>query len=127
LSKARVSARAHAARTLQSGPASPCASGATRPPPNPISKKMLNGTSILVTGGTGSFGKTFIRTVLDRYPTLRRVVVYSRDELKQYEMGQMPEFKDPRMRWFIGDVRDADRMARAMEGVDIVVHAAALK
>jgi UDP-N-acetylglucosamine 4,6-dehydratase/5-epimerase len=89
---------------------------------------MLNDKSILITGGTGSFGKAFVRTVLARYPTIRRVVVYSRDELKQYEMAQMfSEHQHPGMRYFIGDVRDEARLRRALEGIDVVVHAAALK
>ncbi len=89
---------------------------------------MLSTKSILVTGGTGSFGKKFIKTILEQYPTVRRVVVYSRDELKQFEMSQQfsPE-KYPQIRYFIGDVRDRDRLRRAMEDIDIVVHAAALK
>lgn len=85
---------------------------------------MFNDKAILVTGGTGSFGKSFIRALLDRHQP-RRVVVYSRDELKQYEMQQ--EFDDPRMRFFIGDVRDRERLIQAMRGIDFVVHAAALK
>ncbi|MBD3257706.1 UDP-N-acetylglucosamine 4,6-dehydratase (inverting) [candidate division GN15 bacterium] len=89
---------------------------------------MLTNKSILVTGGTGSFGKSFVRTVLKKYPRVRRVVVYSRDELKQFEMAQLfPPDKYPQMRFFIGDVRDKERLARAMEDVDVVVHAAALK
>lgn len=88
---------------------------------------MLNGKSILVTGGTGSFGKRFIRTVLHRYSP-RRLIVYSRDELKQYEMSKrFPESVYPAMRYFLGDVRDYDRLLRALKGVDYVVHAAALK
>jgi len=91
-------------------------------------KFSLNGKALLVTGGTGSFGKAFIRTVLERYPEVQRLVVFSRDELKQYEMEQkFPIQKHPGLRYFIGDVRDGDRMRRALEGVDIVVHAAALK
>jgi UDP-N-acetylglucosamine 4,6-dehydratase/5-epimerase len=89
---------------------------------------MLNNKSILVTGGTGSFGKAFVRTVLQRYPGVKRLVIFSRDELKQFEMAQ--EFSPrefPQLRFFIGDVRDAARLKRACEGVDIVVHAAALK
>ena len=89
---------------------------------------MLENKSILITGGTGSFGKAFTQTVLERYPGIRRLVIYSRDELKQFEMSQ--EF-DPAdyggLRYFIGDVRDQDRLKRAMEGIDIVIHAAALK
>lgn len=81
------------------------------------------GKTILVTGGTGSFGKKFIQKVLEK--NIKKVIIYSRDELKQYEMAQ--EFKDPRLRFFIGDVRDKDRLYRAFEGVDIVIHAAALK
>lgn len=89
---------------------------------------MLNDKSILVTGGTGSFGKAFVKTVLERYPDVKRLVIYSRDELKQFEMAQMfPPDKHPALRYFIGDVRDGDRLRRAMEGIDTVVHAAALK
>lgn len=89
---------------------------------------MLDNTSILITGGTGSFGKAFVKTLLERHPGVRRIVVFSRDELKQYEMAQLfPERKYPCMRYFIGDVRDAQRLQRALEGVDVVVHAAALK
>ncbi len=87
----------------------------------------LNGKSILVTGGTGSFGKKFIQTVLERYEP-RRVIVFSRDELKQYEMGiDLSPQKYPALRYFIGDVRDADRLDMALRDVDVVVHAAALK
>src|SRR5918993_1263327 len=88
----------------------------------------LNNKSILVTGGTGSFGKKFVETVLTKYPGVKRLVIYSRDELKQYEMAQTfspQEYKA--IRYFIGDVRDAERMKRACEGIDIIVHAAALK
>ncbi len=89
---------------------------------------MLSGKSILITGGTGSFGRRFIATVLERFPTVRRVVVFSRDELKQYDMAQeYPLSQYPQVRFFIGDVRDRNRLYRAMEGIDIVVHAAALK
>ncbi len=89
---------------------------------------MLNGKSILVTGGTGSFGKEFIKTILRDYPEIERVVVLSRDEFKQFEMSNMPEFKDnSKLRFFIGDVRDKDRLYRAFDGIDIVIHAAALK
>ena len=82
----------------------------------------LNGHAILVTGGTGSFGKQFIKTVLERYKP-SRLIVYSRDELKQFEMAQV--FNDPCMRYFIGDVRDGPRLRQAFRGVDFVVHAAA--
>ncbi|MDP1905961.1 MAG: UDP-N-acetylglucosamine 4,6-dehydratase (inverting) [Pseudomonadota bacterium] len=85
---------------------------------------MFNDKSILVTGGTGSFGKLYIRTLLARYRP-RRLIVYSRDELKQFDMQQ--EFNDPCMRYFIGDVRDGERLNQAMNGVDYVIHAAALK
>ena len=89
---------------------------------------MLNGKNVLVTGGTGSFGKKFVETVLKNYPDVKKLIVYSRDELKQFEMYQMfPESKYPAMRYFIGDVRDAERMKRACEGVDVIIHAAALK
>lgn len=89
---------------------------------------MLIDKSILVTGGTGSFGKAFVRTVLERYPEVRRLVIFSRDELKQYEMQQVfPASQFPCLRYFIGDVRDEARLRRALEGIDIVVHAAALK
>ncbi len=89
---------------------------------------MLTGKSILVTGGTGSFGKKFISTILQRHSSVRRLVVYSRDELKQFEMAQMyPPDRYPQLRYFIGDVRDRERLIQAMEGIDIVVHAAALK
>ena len=88
---------------------------------------MLNNKTILVTGGTGSFGKKFIQTVLGRYKP-KKVIVYSRDELKQFEMQQeFPKTPSSPMRYFIGDVRDYSRLKRAMDGVDIVIHAAALK
>jgi UDP-N-acetylglucosamine 4,6-dehydratase/5-epimerase len=85
---------------------------------------MLNDKSVLVTGGTGTFGRSFVRAVLQRYRP-RRLVIFSRDELKQYEMQQ--EFGSSVMRYFIGDVRDAERLSSAMNGVDVVIHAAALK
>jgi UDP-N-acetylglucosamine 4,6-dehydratase len=83
----------------------------------------LNNKTILVTGGTGSFGKRFIKIILEH--DIKKVIVFSRDELKQYEMAQ--SFTDPRIRFFIGDVRDKERLYRAFDGVDIVIHAAALK
>lgn len=89
---------------------------------------MLNGYKILVTGGTGSFGKKFVETVLKKYPDIKRLVIYSRDELKQFEMAQLyPRDKFPQVRFFIGDVRDGKRLLRACEGIDVIVHAAALK
>lgn len=87
----------------------------------------LNGKSVLVTGGTGSFGKKFVRTVLERYKP-RRLIIFSRDELKQYEMGlSLSLEKYPSLRYFIGDVRDESRLTMALREVDMVVHAAALK
>lgn len=89
---------------------------------------MLNNKSILITGGTGSFGKAFVKTVLERYPNVKRLVIFSRDELKQFEMSQtFSERQYPAIRYFIGDVRDEARLRRALEGIDIVIHAAALK
>ena len=86
---------------------------------------MLSNTSILITGGTGSFGHTFVPLTLARYNP-RRLVIYSRDEMKQWEMAKIYS-KDDRVRFFIGDVRDKDRLARALNGIDYVVHAAATK
>jgi UDP-N-acetylglucosamine 4,6-dehydratase (inverting) len=89
---------------------------------------LFDDKSILVTGGTGSFGRAFVRTVLAKYPNVRRLVVYSRDELKQFEMSQEFSPQEHRaLRYFIGDIRDQDRLRRALEGIDTVVHAAALK
>lgn len=89
---------------------------------------MYKGKSILVTGGTGSFGKRFVSTVLEKHPDIRRIIIFSRDELKQFEMAQdFPESKYPQIRFFLGDVRDEQRLIRAFEGVDYVIHAAALK
>ena len=85
---------------------------------------MFNNKNILITGGTGSFGKKYTETILLKYKP-NKIIIYSRDELKQYEMGQ--EFNDPCMRYFIGDVRDGSRLKEAMDGVDFVIHAAALK
>lgn len=89
---------------------------------------MLNEKSILITGGTGSFGKKFTEVILKRYPDVKRLVIYSRDELKQFEMSQLyPEDKFPQVRFFIGDVRDGARFKRACEDIDVIIHAAALK
>ena len=85
---------------------------------------MFNEKSILITGGTGSFGHKWVENLLKNFKP-RRVVIYSRDELKQYEMQQ--QFDQPEMRYFIGDVRDAERLCTAMKGIDFVIHAAALK
>ncbi|ACM93617.1 polysaccharide biosynthesis protein [Nautilia profundicola AmH] len=85
---------------------------------------MFNGKNILITGGTGSFGKKYTEILLKKYKP-NKIIIYSRDELKQYEMAQ--KFNDKCMRYFIGDVRDKDRLRKAMEDVDIVIHAAALK
>jgi len=88
---------------------------------------MFNDKCVLITGGTGSFGKKYTQTILDRFKP-RKLIIYSRDELKQYEMAQtFPETEYGCMRYFIGDVRDRDRLIMAMEGVDYVIHAAALK
>lgn len=91
-----------------------------------VDYSFLDGASILVTGGTGSFGRRMIRALLEE-TKVRRVVVYSRDELKQYEMSHAPEYADSRLRCFIGDVRDRDRLSMAFAGIDFIVHAAALK
>ena len=89
---------------------------------------MLKAKSILVTGGTGSFAKKFVETILLKYPEIERLVIYSRDELKQYEMAQQwPASRYPQIRFFIGDVRDKERLSRSLEGIDVVIHAAALK
>lgn len=89
---------------------------------------MLDNISILVTGGTGSFGKAFVKRILTEFPNIKRLVIYSRDELKQFEMSQIfHENEYPMIRYFIGDIRDEARLRRALEGIDVVVHAAALK
>lgn len=85
---------------------------------------MFNDKSILITGGTGSFGRQYVKTILEKYRP-QRLIIYSRDELKQFEMAQ--DFSDECMRYFLGDVRDRDRLTQAMSGVDYVIHAAALK
>jgi UDP-N-acetylglucosamine 4,6-dehydratase (inverting) len=88
----------------------------------------LNDRSLLITGGTGSFGKAFTRIALKRWPRIKRLVIYSRDEQKQFQMAQeFPNDKYPMLRFFIGDVRDYDRVKRALKGVDYVIHAAAMK
>jgi UDP-N-acetylglucosamine 4,6-dehydratase len=85
-------------------------------------------STILVTGGTGSFGKAFVKRILETYPDIHRLVIYSRDELKQFEMSQLfPESRYPGLRYFIGDIRDENRLRRALEDIVVVVHAAALK
>lgn len=90
--------------------------------------QMMEARSILITGGTGSFGQAFVETVLARSPGIQRLVIYSRDELKQYEMAQrFSESTYRGLRYFLGDVRDYGRLRRALEGIDTVIHAAALK
>lgn len=89
---------------------------------------MLNNKSIIVTGGTGSFGRIFVKKILSKYPKIKRLVIFSRDELKQFEMSnEFPVRKFPSIRYFLGDIRDAKRLHTAFEDIDIVVHAAALK
>ena len=88
---------------------------------------MLKSKGMLVTGGTGSFGKVFVRRILEHYPEVKRLVVFSRDELKQFEMAQEFAEYESRLRFFIGDIREPLRIKRALEGIDTVVHAAALK
>lgn len=88
----------------------------------------LNNQSVLITGGTGSFGKMFTKLILNRFPNVKRLVILSRDEQKHFQMAQeFPESKYPQIRYFIGDVRDVKRLESAFEGVDIVIHAAAMK
>lgn len=88
----------------------------------------LNNKSILITGGTGSFGKAFTKTVLEKWPRIKRLVIYSRDEQKQFQMAQeYPLSQFPQIRFFIGDVRDEPRLIRAFKGIDYVIHAAAMK
>ncbi len=89
---------------------------------------MLNNKTVLITGGTGSFGKQFIKTILERYPHVKKIIIFSRDELKQFELKQQyPLANYPQLRFFIGDVRDRNRMIQACEGVDVIIHAAAIK
>jgi UDP-N-acetylglucosamine 4,6-dehydratase/5-epimerase len=88
----------------------------------------LNGKSILITGGTGSFGRKFTQMILEQWPSVKRLVIFSRDEQKQHQMAlDYPHAKFPMMRFFIGDVRDYDRLVTALQGIDYVIHAAALK
>ncbi len=89
---------------------------------------MLNSKTILITGGTGSFGKQFIKTILERYPAVKKIIIFSRDELKQFELQQKYPRQDfPQLRFFIGDVRDQNRLIQACESVDVIIHAAAMK
>jgi len=89
---------------------------------------MLENKKILITGGTGSFGEEFVKMVLDKYPKIRKLIVYSRDELKQHNMAlRFNDVKYPGLRYFLGDIRDYERLNLALKDVDIVVHAAALK
>jgi len=89
---------------------------------------MLEDASILITGGTGSFGKAFVKTILERFPTIRRLVIFSRDEMKQYEMSkEFSEVNYKSIRYFLGDVRQVERLKQALQDIDIVIHAAALK
>ncbi len=89
---------------------------------------MLNEKSVLITGGTGSLGRALTKHIFKTYPDLKRLVIYSRDEQKQFQMGQMyPNDKFPQIRFFIGDIRDEQRVKRALKGIDYVIHAAAMK
>ena len=89
---------------------------------------MFSGKSVLITGGTGSLGKELTRTILRDWPGIKRLVIFSRDEQKQFLMAQdYPGDKFPQVRFFIGDVRDLDRLKRALHGIDVVIHAAAMK
>ena len=89
---------------------------------------MLNNKVVLITGGTGSFGKQFVKTIFQRYPDVKKIIIYSRDELKQFELRQQyPTAQYPMLRFFIGDVRDRDRLVQACEGVNVIIHAAAIK
>jgi len=89
---------------------------------------MLDNKSVLITGGTGSFGKMFTKIILERFPKVKRLVIFSRDEQKHYQMGmEFSEKKYPAIRYFIGDVRDESRLISAFEGIDVVIHAAAMK
>lgn len=88
----------------------------------------LSNKTILITGGTGSFGKEFVRTILAKWPKVHKLIIYSRDEQKQFNMAhEYPAYEYPALRFFIGDVRDLERMKRACQGVDVIIHAAAMK
>ena len=88
----------------------------------------LNNKSILITGGTGSFGNAFVELILKKYPKIKKLIIFSRDELKQELMrNKFSEKKYPCLRYFLGDVRDYQRLVRALNGINIVIHAAALK
>ena len=87
----------------------------------------LSDARVLITGGTGSFGSTFVKKTLHKYPDIKRLVIYSRDELKQWEMrNKFPADKYPQLRFFLGDIRDKSRLSSALEQINVVVHAAAL-
>ena len=89
---------------------------------------MLNNKTVFISGGTGSFGKKFIETILNRYPSVKKIIIFSRDELKQSELRlKYPALEYPQLRFFIGDVRDKSRVKMACEGVDVIIHAAAIK
>ncbi|MFT7156181.1 MAG: UDP-N-acetylglucosamine 4,6-dehydratase, partial [Parvicella sp.] len=89
---------------------------------------MLNNKSVLITGGTGSLGKALVQDILSKWPDISRLVIYSRDEQKQFQMAQdYPKSRYPAIRFFIGDVRDRERLTRAFEGIDYVIHTAAMK
>jgi len=90
--------------------------------------KFLKNKSILITGGTGSFGQLFVKKILEHHKIIKKIIIFSRDELKQYEMAQIfPEKKYKKIRYFLGDLRDKERIYRALDNIDIVIHAAALK
>src|SRR5580698_261398 len=89
---------------------------------------MFSNKSVLITGGTGSLGKELVKTILEKWPDVKRLVIYSRDEQKQFQMAQdFPETKYKAIRYFIGDVRDLERLKRAFTNIDYVIHAAAMK
>ena len=93
-----------------------------------FNKKYFKNKSILITGGTGSFGQKFVDILLENFSSLKKIVIFSRDELKQIEMQKKYRGKEiSKLRFFIGDLRDKDRISRALDGIDIVIHAAALK